>query len=181
MSPSPRLPARVVGTLLGLALLGTACGTLPELKEVESEAPPLAQTSKIYDAKGRLITTVHAGEDRVVVPIDRIPRSVQKAVVAIEDQRFWTHGGIDLKALLRAAYVNATSGQIVEGGSTITQQYVKNRLTGGERSLDRKIKEAALAWQLEDEYSKEEILERYLNTVYFGQGAYGIQRAAKTY
>ncbi|HEX2032154.1 MAG TPA: PBP1A family penicillin-binding protein [Actinomycetota bacterium] len=182
MSPSsPRPVARLLGAVVGLAMLSTACGALPDLKDVERQAPPLAQTSKIYDAEGRLITTLHAEEDRVLVPIDRIPRSAQKAVIAIEDQRFWTHRGIDLKALLRAAYVNATQGAVVEGGSTITQQYVKNRLVGSAQTLDRKVREAALAWQLEEKYSKEEILERYLNTVYFGNGAYGIQRAARTY
>ncbi len=167
--------------LIALCVVGTACGALPDLQDVEQDVPPLAQTSKIYDAKGRLITTLHAEEDRVVVPIDRMPERVQNAVVAIEDQRFWFHRGIDLKAMLRAAYANATEGRIVEGGSTITQQYVKNRLVGSEQSLERKINEAALAWQLEDELSKEQILERYLNTVYFGKGAYGIQRAARTY
>ena len=180
-SSSPRRIARLVGAFIALSMAGTACATLPSLEEVARDLPPLAQTSKIYDAKGRLITALHAEEDRVVVPIERIPRRIQEAVVAIEDQRFWFHRGIDLKAMLRAAYTNATEGRIVEGGSTITQQYVKQRLVGSEQSLERKINEAALAWQLEDEISKEEILERYLNTVYFGKGAYGIQRAARRY
>jgi penicillin-binding protein 1A len=169
--------------LLAAAALSTSCSILPELTEEEAKAPPLAQTSKVYDAKGRLITTLHAGEDRIKIPIRRIPLTVQKAVVAIEDQSFWSHRGIDLRAVLRAAYVNATSGKVVEGGSTITQQYVRNAFpsVGTEQTLARKLKEAALAWQLEKEYTKDQILGKYLNTVYFGQGAYGIQRAAKTF
>jgi penicillin-binding protein 1A len=101
--------------------------------------------------------------------------------VAIEDQRFWEHSGVDLKALLRAAYVNATEGRIVSGASTITQQLVKNLYVGDEESLSRKIKEAYLAYQLEQRRAKEQILTKYLNTVYFGNGAYGVQAAAQTY
>jgi penicillin-binding protein 1A len=175
--PSPRF-----GALVALALLSSACSRLlPDLQKEYSKTPRLAQSTRIYDARGRLITTLHAEEDRVVIPIKRIPKDVQKAVVAIEDQRFWSHRGIDLKALLRAAYANVTSGAIVEGGSTITQQYVKNRYLEPERTLGRKIKEAALAWQLEEDASKRQILAKYLNTVYFGQGAYGIQRAARKF
>jgi penicillin-binding protein 1A len=179
--PSPLL--RLFACLVTVTALATSCSILPDLKEEEAKAPPLAQTSKIFDAKGRLITTLHAGEDRIKVPIERIPASVQRAVVAIEDQRFWNHRGVDLRAVLRAAYVNATSGKVVEGGSTITQQYVRNAFpsVGKEQTLARKLKEAALAWQLEKRYSKAQILGKYLNTVYFGQGAYGILRAAKVF
>jgi penicillin-binding protein 1A len=106
---------------------------------------------------------------------------MRNAVISIEDKRFYAHHGIDLKALLRAAYVDATSGRIVEGGSTITQQYVKQAYVGDEDTLERKIKEAYLAWQLEDSLTKDEIITKYLNTVYFGNGAYGIQAAAETY
>jgi 1A family penicillin-binding protein len=179
---SPRV-LRLAASLLAATALATSCSVLPDLREEEAKAPPLAQTTKVYDAKGRLITTLHAEEDRIKVPIDRIPATVQKAVVAIEDQRFWTHRGLDLRAVLRAAYVNATSGKVVEGGSTITQQYVRNAFpsVGKEQTIARKVKEAALAWQMEKEYSKEQILGKYLNTVYFGHGAYGVQRAAKTF
>jgi penicillin-binding protein 1A len=174
---------RILACLATVAALSTSCSLLPDLEEEEQKAKPLAQTSKIYDSHGRLITSLHAEEDRVVISIDRIPQSVQDAVVAVEDQRFWSHRGIDLRAVLRAAYVNATSGQVIEGGSTITQQYVRNAFSsvGTEQTIGRKLKEAALAWQLEEQYSKKNILGRYLNTVYFGEGAYGVQRAAKTY
>ena len=110
-----------------------------------------------------------------------MPQSLRDATVAIEDRRFYDHHGIDLEAIGRAAVVNLTEGEVVEGGSTITQQLVKLLYIGDARDLRRKADEAALAWQLEDRLSKEQILTRYLNTVYFGQGAYGAQAAARTY
>ncbi|MGH2681602.1 MAG: transglycosylase domain-containing protein [Actinomycetota bacterium] len=168
---------------MALVLVGTAC-RLPDLPDldVEQHRPrPLSQTSVVYDADGNRLATLHAEENRVLVPLDRIPQVLQDAVVAIEDQRFWSHRGVDLRALARAALSNARSGRIVEGGSTITQQYVKNTILGPELTLDRKIREAALALQLEDSMSKRAILEGYLNTVYFGNGAYGIQVASRTY
>ncbi len=165
---------------MALALLAQACH-VPDLKEVQAQARRLPQTSFLYADDGSLITTFHAEQNRVSVPFADIPKVVRDAVVAIEDQRFYEHRGIDLKALIRAAYIDATSGKIVEGGSTITEQYIKNRYLGPEQTLSRKFKEAALAWQLEHELSKDAILTRYLNTVYFGHGAYGIQAAARTY
>ena len=174
--PSPSL----AGLLVALAIFAASCG-IADVERVPPRVSRLAQTSKIYDARGRLITELHGVEDRVVIRYDQIPQVVKDAVVAIEDQRFWHHRGIDLKALLRATYANLSSGEIVQGGSTITEQFVKNRIVGTERTLGRKIREAVFAWRLEDELSKEEILAKYLNTVYFGRGAYGIQRAAVTY
>lgn len=162
-------------------LLGATACTIPQAAVEEETPAPLPQNSIIYAADGTPITTLHAEQDRVLVPIDRIPQVLQDAVVAIEDKRFWSHKGVDLKALVRAAYVNATEGRIVEGGSTITQQYVKNTLVGNDRTLKRKIREARLAWELEQDYSKREILGKYLNTIYFGKGAYGVQAAAKKY
>jgi penicillin-binding protein 1A len=161
-------------------MAATAC-RLPKLEEEAKNSRPLEQTSIVYAADGTPITRLHAEIDRVVVPIQRIPSMVQDAVVAVEDERFWSHRGIDVKAILRAAYVNAKTGRIAEGGSTITQQYIKQTIVGDEQTLERKLKEAALAWQLEEELSKEQILELYLNTVYFGKGAYGIQAAAKRF
>jgi penicillin-binding protein 1A len=177
---SPR-SLRAAGVLLAIAIAGVSCRLVPDLEQEVAEADPLAQTSKIYDRRGRLITTLHAEEDRIIVQLNRIPESVQDAVVAIEDQRFWTHRGVDVRAILRAAYVNASAGEIVEGGSTITQQYVRKRLLSEKETIDRKIDEAGLAMQFEEEHSKQAILEGYLNTVYFGHGAYGIERAAKAY
>ncbi|MGE5460562.1 MAG: transglycosylase domain-containing protein [Solirubrobacterales bacterium] len=169
-----------LAVLCVLALLAQACN-LPTLKEERQQATALPQTSFLYAADGTLITRLHAGEDRVVVKWENIPKVMVDAVVAIEDQRFWEHAGVDLKALLRAAYVNATEGRIVQGASTITQQLIKNLYVGDEESLSRKIKEAYLAYQLEQKRTKEQILTKYLNTVYFGQGAYGVQAAARTY
>ncbi len=169
-----------VAALCALALLAQGCD-LPDLKEERAKAEALPQTSFLYAADGTLITPLHAGEDRVVVKWTNIPRVVADAVVAIEDQRFWAHAGVDLKALLRALYVNATEGRIVSGASTITQQLVKNLYVGDEESVSRKVREAYLAWQLEQRLSKERILTKYLNTVYFGNGAYGVQAAAQTY
>jgi penicillin-binding protein 1A len=176
---APRLRALWV-LVAATALVATAC-ELPDLAEERADAPELAQTSFLYAADGTMITPLHAEVDRVVVPSSKIPDVLRNAVIAIEDKRFYEHRGIDLKALLRAAYVDATSGRIVEGGSTITQQYVKQAYVGDEETLVRKLREAYLAWQLEHELSKDEILTSYLNTVYFGNGAYGIQSAAETY
>ena len=107
------------------------------------------------------------------MPISDIPIPVRDAVVAVEDQRFYEHAGVDVKAIIRAAIQNAKEGRIVQGGSTITEQLVKNTITGDERTLSRKIKDAVLAFELEKRYTKDQILAMYLNTVYFGQGAYG--------
>lgn len=179
-SPSAVRP-RLLAGVLALAAFAGGCRVVADLQEERLDVRPLAQTSRIFDARGELITPLHAEEDRVVVPLKDIPQVLQDAVIAIEDQRFWQHRGVDVKAILRAAYVNASTGHIEEGGSTITQQYVKQRMLTNEQTFSRKIREAALAWQLEEELSKEQILTRYLNTVYFGEGAYGIQRGAQTF
>jgi len=150
-------------------------------KPLALDTRPLAQSSRIYAADGTLIATLHAEENRETVPISEIPKSLQDAVVAIEDARFWQHKGVDAKSILRAAYANTSKGKVVEGGSTITQQYVKNELVGNDRNVRRKLHEASLAYQLEHKYTKQRILELYLNTIYFGNGAYGVQAAAHTY
>ncbi|HEX5937419.1 MAG TPA: transglycosylase domain-containing protein [Actinomycetota bacterium] len=159
------------------AVLSAACGVHLE----EYPRRQLAQTSFVYAADDSTITELHAVEDRVVLPTSRIPTWIRDAVVAIEDRRFYLHHGIDGRAILRATYVNLRDGSIEEGGSTITQQLVKNVYTGADRTVGRKLSEAVLAWQLEDRLSKDEILTRYLNTVYFGKGAYGVQAAARTF
>ena len=180
MRASLSLRPRFLSALVAAVLVATGC-QLPKLEDEAAKAKPLAQTSVVYSDNRTPITRLHAEVDRVLVPLKRIPKVVQDAVVAIEDERFWSHRGIDVKAIMRAAYVNARTGRIAEGGSTITQQYVKQTFVGDEQTLERKLREAALAWQLEDELSKGEILELYLNTVYFGKGAYGIQAAAKRF
>ena len=178
----------LIALLSAAAIVGSSCAQLadlPRLSERDLLPPNLAQSSKIYDRENRLITTLHEEQNRTIIPLRQVPQHVQDAVIAIEDQRFYEHDGVDLRAIVRAIVANAASGEIREGGSTITQQYVKNILIApGEtapKTVERKINEAALARQLEQKLSKEEILERYLNTVYFGEGAYGLEAAAKTY
>lgn len=168
--------------VVALALVASACAVpLPRIPNAEPTLPALPQNSIIFDDQGRPITSLHAAENRTVIPLSEVPRSVRDAVVAIEDQRFYVHAGVDVKAILRAAYDDSKGNGVVQGASTITEQLVKNTITGNERTLGRKVKDAILAYQVERRYTKAQILEMYLNTVYFGQGAYGIQAAARTY
>ena len=182
---------RIPLLLAALALLLSSCASLtkqfenlPRLTKKDLRFK-LAQSSRILDDDGNVITTLHEAENRTVVPLKAIPKDLQRAVISIEDERFYEHDGVDLRAIFRALLANAASGEIKEGGSTLTQQYVKNVIIapGGvaAQTLRRKIVEAALARQLEKKLTKKEILERYLNTVYFGEGAYGAQAAALTY
>ena len=117
----------------------------------------------------------------MIVPSNQISPQMKQAIVAIEDKRFYEHRGIDVHGMARALWADVTERGLVQGGSTITQQFVKNAYVANERSIARKLKEAALAWQLEQRWSKDRILTAYLNTIYFGNGAYGIQQAALTY
>jgi penicillin-binding protein 1A len=168
---------RRLAVVLALALGSGACAY-----QVEVAAPPVDATStKAFAADGTLITTLHAEQDREEVALAEISPSLRQAVVAIEDARFFSHNGVDLRAMVRALQRNASAGQVTEGGSTITQQYVKNVLLDPSQNLDRKWKEAVLAIQLERKYTKETILERYLNRIYFGNGAYGVQAASTLY
>src|SRR5438309_3680747 len=175
--PKGRAPALAAVPLLAASLIG--CGSLPRLEDYPTLS--LAQTSFLYASDGSLITELHADQDRVVLTFGQMPQSIRDATVAIEDRRFYQHHGVDLRAILRAAYDNLAAGRTIEGGSTITEQLVKNLYTGDERTVRRKIDEAVLAWQLEDRMTKDQILTEYLNTVYFGAGAYGIQAAARTF
>ena len=145
------------------------------------DTPPLKQTTYLYDDKGHLITTLFRGEDRTPVPLSEMPKNLIHAVLATEDAGYYHHGAVSPVAIVRAAWADVTHGSYVQGGSTITQQYVKLVYTGSEQSIFRKIKEAIIAIKLEHKYTKNQILEKYLNTVYFGHGAYGVQAAAKTY
>ena len=155
---------------------------LPKLEEFTPAESAL--TSRIYAADGTLIATFHGEENRELVSYEQIPRNLIDAVIAIEDERFYQHEGFDIEGIIRAFIINLSSGGTEQGATTITQGYIKNVYMPEEKyeiSYERKIKEAALAYQLEQLYSKEEILEMYLNTVYFGEGAYGVQAAAKVY
>ena len=142
---------------------------------------PLPETSNVYDDQGNLIAQFHADQNRLPVTYAQIPAGVVAAVVDTEDQKFWYHHGVDIWATARALFSNGKAGGVLQGGSTITQQLVKNTLLTDQRTLTRKIKEAVLAVRLEDQLTKQQIMERYLNTVYFGNGAYGIGAAAQVY
>jgi penicillin-binding protein 1A len=168
----------LLGSTLLLVVVAAGCD-LPSIDDYEPL--PLAQTSFLYAANGTLITELHAAENRVVLRERQMSPFVRDATVAIEDRRFYVHHGVDVRAIARAAVVNANEGEVVEGGSTITQQLVKNLYVGTAETFRRKLDEAALAWQLEDRLSKDQILTRYLNTVYLGEGAYGVQSGAQTY
>ena len=143
--------------------------------------PPLSETTMLLDRHGNEVAEVHADVDRELIPFAQMPESLRRAVIAVEDADFYRHDGLDRMAVVRATWRNLTSASMSQGGSTITQQYVKNVLTGSEHSLGRKVREAILALKLEHTMSKREILRGYLNTVYFGHGAYGVQAAAHTY
>jgi len=170
------------------ALFSASCAQLtdlPRLRKADLSYQP-AESSRIFSSDGSLLTDLHGVENRTVISrLKTIPADMRRAIVAIEDERYFEHDGVDIKAILRAAVANLRSGQVEEGGSTITQQYVKNVIISpgdiAARTFDRKIQEAALARQLEARLSKQEILRRYLNSVYFGNGAYGVQAAATAY
>lgn len=135
---------------------------------------------KVFDSQRRFVGRL-LPEKRYWVSIDRIPVFLQKAVVAVEDARFYEHGGIDMRGIARAAVKNVVKGRLAEGGSTITQQLIKNKYLSSEKTLDRKVNEGLMAIEFEKKYSKQQILEMYLNEIYYGNGAWGIAQAARTY
>ncbi len=162
------------------ALVGTSCGVRG--REIPSILPPLeGARTQIFASDGTLITELSGDERRETVRLDQIPVLLQNAVIAIEDERFWEHNGVDPKAIIRAAASNSEAGDVSQGGSTITQQYIKNTLLSDQRDVQRKIEEASLAYQFERTYSKNFILEQYLNTIYFGNRSYGVQMASTGY
>ncbi|HWR44580.1 penicillin-binding protein 1A [Sporomusa sp.] len=167
----------VMLTGAGLGFLTASIHTMPSLK---GEIRP-AVSSQIFDVNGKLITTIHSVENRLPVSINKIPKDLQNAFIAAEDTRFYQHSGIDPRGILRAVWSNMTDRGISEGGSTITQQLARNALLSQEQTIKRKIQEAFLSLQIERQYSKNEILEMYMNQIYFGQGAYGVQTAAQIY
>jgi penicillin-binding protein 1A len=161
-------------------LITAVAGEIPELDPARIQEREL--NGYVYDRKGQKILAVLRGsESRVLVESSEIAPIMKHAIVAIEDRRFFDHRGVDLRAIARAFWADVRQKDVVQGGSTITQQFIKNALIEDERSIGRKLKEAALAWQLEQEWPKDKILTEYLNTIYFGNGAYGIQQAALAY
>ena len=166
----------LVGWLFGLLI--AFYQELPPLSELEGYKPSLA--SKLYDVNGELIAQLFV-EQRTLVPIDKVPENLQRALLAVEDEKFYSHWGIDPLGIMRATLVNLVHARVEQGASTITQQLARNLFLTQERTISRKIKEAMLALKIEYRYTKKEILEMYLNQVYFGSGAYGVEAASRTY
>ncbi len=173
----------IITLLIILIVAGGGCGfisaTLSNLPDVSNVRP--SASSQIYDVHGNLITTVHSVENRLPVPLKDVPKDLQDAFIATEDSRFYSHHGIDPIGILRAVWVNIIHSGVSEGGSTITQQLARGMFLTQDRTLKRKISEALLAIKIEQNYTKQEILEMYMNQIYFGQGAYGVQSASHVY
>ena len=169
-----------------IAVVGLASGTivaishnLPNIDAMKRQR--LGQDTVIYDRNGHRIAELYGAVNRMVVPSQAIPEVMKNATVAIEDRRFYQHHGVDFTGIARALVDDVTAGHIVSGASTITEQYVKNAYLGDDVTVQRKVREAVLAWELEDRWSKDKILTEYLNTVYYGAGAYGVEAASLTY
>ncbi|MCU1344438.1 MAG: glycosyl transferase, family 51, partial [Acidimicrobiia bacterium] len=172
--------ALVVAVLPQIATLATAHTSTASVPDLS----PVDERSVMFDAAGRQIGVFKAEQNRVPVPLSAVPLGVVQAVLAVEDQNFYVHAGVNLRAVLRATLASASAGDTVQGGSTITQQVVKNRILGGaqrKKEAGAKLKEAMYALRLEDKLTKNQILEEYLNTVYFGNSAYGVSTAAEVY
>ncbi|HEV2590411.1 MAG TPA: PBP1A family penicillin-binding protein [Gaiellaceae bacterium] len=164
----------VVGVGAGVAL--SAGCDLNALRAVN-----IGSNSFVYARDGSVLGSIPAERNREPVTMSQIAPWLPKATVAIEDRRFYQHGGVDYLGIARAAWADVTAGKVLQGGSTITQQLVRNLYTGQERTFNRKIKEACLAIKLANKWSKQKILNEYVNTVYYGNHAYGIEAAAQTY
>ena len=159
----------------GVYAFGSSCD-LSALHEVR-----IGQNTFVYAADGSLLGSIPAERNRQVVPLSRVSPWMPKATIAIEDRRFYSHGGVDPQGIARAVYEDVKAREVVQGGSTITQQLVRNLYISNERTVQRKLKEACLAIKLNDAWSKQRILASYLNQVYYGNLAYGIEAAAQTY
>ena len=175
-----------LGLLAGVLLLSRparaiAAGGQSDKLPAALELNELSQRSVVYDRKGGVLAVLHREENRSPITLDQVPEHVIHAILDVEDDGFYDHNGVNVRSILRAALANAEAGGVTQGGSTITQQLVKQSLLTPERDIGRKAKEAVLAIRLEQQMTKDQILERYLNTVYLGNGAYGIQAAAETY
>ncbi|MDE2509548.1 MAG: transglycosylase domain-containing protein, partial [Elusimicrobia bacterium] len=151
---------------------------LPPMQALEDYTPSL--TTRVYDVKGNVIAELSI-EKRALLPLSKIPVDLQSAVIAVEDDAFMRHWGISPKGMVRSAIRNFIARRVVQGASTITQQLAKQIFLKPERKISRKIREVLLALEIERNFSKQEILQLYLNQVYFGEGAYGAQSAARNY
>ena len=177
---SIRVMAALVLVIIAGLMFGYIFAAYQSLPEVGNNMRP-AVSSQVFDSQGKLITTLHSDQNRLPIDINKVPKNLQNAFIAAEDNRFYDHIGVDPIGILRDVVTNLTNRGIAQGGSTITQQLAKNAFLSQDQTLKRKIQEAILALELERKYSKKEILEMYMNQIYFGRGAYGIQTAAHTY
>lgn len=173
----------MVGAILAGTVSGIALAIIAEAPEINPSnmSSLLTQTSVILDEKGNVLEKIQTEEYRTIVTIDKMPKYLKDAFIAIEDERFEDHIGIDIIGIVKSAIDNIKAGEIVRGGSTITQQLARNIYLTLDQNWTRKIQEAYLAIQIEQELTKDQILEAYLNRIYLGQGAYGVQSAAETY
>ena len=181
-----RLKTALLGVcaLVALALFCLSVWVWQVAQSVELDVGRITnagQTLHLYDGSGEQIASLHGAEDRTAVSLEEIPQHVRNAFLAVEDVRFYSHSGIDIKRIFGALLADLRSGSLEQGASTITQQLIKLSHLTSEKTLERKVQEAILALELEAQYSKDEILEMYLNYVYFGGGAYGIESAAWRY
>ena len=151
---------------------------LPDLRDLTGYQPVLV--NEFYSSDGELIAQ-QGLEKRVIVDLEKIPPHVVDAFIAVEDRRFYQHGGVDAKSVIRAIVQNLTRGRIVSGGSTITQQITKNLILGPQKAYSRKVKEAILSYRIEKNLSKKEILYLYLNQIYLADGVYGVEMASRNY
>jgi penicillin-binding protein 1A len=173
--------AAILFSAAALMVAGTArryIGELPAIYTLDSYTPSLI--TRVFDVRGELVAQLFV-ERRTLLPLTEIPLDMQRASLSIEDDRFYRHPGIDVKGILRATFKNLLSGRARQGASTITQQLAKNVFLSQERTIERKVKELLLTLQIERNFSKDEILQLYLNQIYFGHGAYGVGAAAKTF
>ncbi len=168
--------AALAGALVGLAI---SFRNLPDVRSLRGYVP--SETTHIYDINGKLLASLHDEENREVIPLNKISPHLKRAVLAIEDSNFYRHPGINPTGIARAFLVNFQRGKTVEGGSTLTMQLVKNLFLSPERTVSRKVAEAVLALRLEQIFPKNEILEMYLNQVYWGHNTYGVETAAQSY
>ena len=186
MSKVKKVLLTILAALIGVLLLFCAVFyvffDVPDWQKLDiSKLSALAQTSSMYDMNGELMSELRGSENRIIVSLDEIPLHTRQAFIAAEDLRFYDHRGIDVYRILGALRSNLKSGSLAEGASTITQQLAKLTHLSAEKTIRRKLEEINLAFQIEKVYNKDEILAMYLNTVYFGRGAYGIQAAAQAY
>jgi len=194
-APKAGGPGRLARFVRGVAFLGlillvavavTGCAVYSSMAR-QLPDPDIAkargrdQTSVIYDRNGKILARLYAEENRQDMALAKMPKHLRQAVIATEDRRFYEHTGVDPIGIARALMVDIVRGEKAQGGSTITQQYVKQAFVTSEKTLRRKVQEAILAQRVERRYTKDQILENYLNTIYFGHGAYGVEAASRAY